>query len=507
MIWVRPLDSLKPHPLAGTDDATARPFWSPDSRSLGFAAGGKLKVVGLNGAPPRTVCDAPTASDGSWGSSGVILFDGNPGAPIRRVPASGGVPRRAVHAAAGERVGWPCFLPDGVHFLYVEFKDASAEGHLMAGSLTSGKEVESLLNTDSLARYQPSGSLLYVKDDTLVARPFYPKNLEVGGAAVPVVSDLHSTSNGLAAFSVSNTGVLVYRRGSSDEDRLVWVNRKGKEIAQEGEAGYYHTATLSPDGRRIATDITDPRTGNLDIWIRDLARGVTSRLTFDKGDEMWPVWSPDGKRIVFASNRGGHMAIYEKSVSGAGGERLLWACKDSLVPSDWSRDGRYIAVSRWNSSKISLWILPVGGKKKPFPLAKNAPSEGMPSFSPGGRYIAYMSHETGRYEIYVGTFPASGGKWQISTRGGTEPHWSADGKTIYFKSLTGDVMAVPVKAGAVFRAGVPKVLFPADFRTGPAENDFQAGRDGRKFLIISPQGADRSFPMTVVLNWRSGMKK
>ncbi len=507
-IWIRALDALNPRPVAGTEGATFRPFWAPDSRQIGFIAGGKLKKVDISGAPPQTVCDAPTGADGSWGKDGVILFDGQASDPIRRVPASGGVPREAVEGTGGASVGWPYFLPDGKHFLYFEFGGGKGEGKIMAGSLDPKEKPKKILDADSLAEYSPQGFLLYVKEGTLVAQHFDASALKVTGEPVPVAENMGALSTGLADFSVSDDGVLVYRAGASADDRLVWVDRAGKELSEVGKPDEYGSTALSPDGTRLAMQIADPRSNKSDIWIRDLARGVTSRLTFDPGNDGGPLWSPDGKKIVFDSDRKGPPSLYEKAASGTGPVKELWSCGDPIVPNDWSRDGRYIAVDR-NAKKTGwdVWILPVDGKAKPFPFVATKFTDVLPVFSPDGRYIAYESNETGRFEIYVRSFPGSGGKWQVSADGGGEPHWSADGRTIYFRSLDSKIMAVSVESGAHFSAGVPKPLFPVRLQAGIRRNDFLVSRDGRRFLLLSTLGKERTAPMVVVLHWPAALKE
>ncbi len=506
-IWIRPLEALEPRPIPGTEGAAYRPFWAPDSRHLGFIAGGKLKKVDISGAPPQTICDAPTGADGSWGKDGVILFDGQSSDPIRRVPASGGIPQDAVKGEGGASVGWPFFLPDGHHFLYFSNGGGSNQGSLMVASLDPKEKPKKLLDADSLAGYAPPGYLLYVKENTLVAQPFDAGSRRIAGEPVPVAEQMGVTSNGLADFSVSEDGVLVYRAGASADDRLVWLDRAGKEIAELDKPAGYTSTALSPDGGRVAMAIRDPRSDRTGIWVRDLSRGVTSRLTFDSGNNGAPTWSPDGTRIAFSSDSRGGFGLYAMNASGTGAATELWTCGDRLIPNDWSRDGRFIAVNR-DSQKTSwdIWIYPTDGKSKPFPFIAGQFVELLPVFSPDGRYVAYMSNETGRFEVYVQQFPGPGGKWQVSADGGTEPHWSADGNTIYFTSLDSKIMAAPVESGATFSAGVPQLLFTARIQPGQRRNDIVVTRDGQKFLVLSPVGKERAAAMVVILHWPAALK-
>jgi|WetSurMetagenome_2_1015567.scaffolds.fasta_scaffold01676_4 eukaryotic-like serine/threonine-protein kinase len=505
-IWIRPLEALEPRPIPGTEGATFRPFWAPDSRHIGFIAGGKLKKVDISGAPPQTICDAPTGADGAWGKNGVILFDGQASDPIRKVAASGGIPQEAAHQDDGTSLGWPCFLPDGRHFLYFQFGGGKG-GAVMIGDLDSKEKPRKLLDSDSLAYYAPPGNLLYVKEGTLVAQPFKASSLRVTGEPVPLAENMGAQGNGLADFSVSEDGVLVYRAGLSTDDRLVWMDRSGKELSEVGGAGHYGTTALSPDGTRLAMDIKDARSSNFDIWVRDLARGATSRLTFDAVDSRCPVWSPDGRHIVFDANRAGSPSLKEKDASGTGPAREIWSCGDALIANDWSRDGRFIAVDRLTKNDSwDIWAVPTDGTGKPFAVITGQFTEILPVFSPEARYIAYMSNETGRFEIYVQQFPGPGGKWQVSANGGREPHWSADGKTIYFQSLDSKIMSVSVDAGATFAAQVPEPLFSAPILPGQRRNSFLVTKDGQRFLILAPVGRESLAPMVLILHWPSALK-
>jgi Tol biopolymer transport system component len=405
-------------------------------------------------------------------------------------------------------VGWPHFLPDGRHFLYFEFGGEHREGHLMVGSLDANeKPVQVLQAVDSLAQYAPPGYVVYVKDGTLVAQRFDASALKIGGEPVPIAEQMGATSNGLADFSVSDDGVLVYRGGASSSDRLVWLDRTGKELSEIDKPSSYGTTALSPDGTRLAIAMNDSRSDKSDIWVRDLARGVTSRLTFDPAEDANPVWSPDGSSIVFSSDRKGPPSLFEKNASGTGAEKEIWSCGDTLVPSDWSRDGRFLLVNRLTTKTgWDLWVVPLDGKSQPFAFIETPFSDLLPAFSPDGHYVAYMSNETSRYEIYVQQFPGPGGKWQVSANGGVEPHWSADGKTIYYRAPGAKVMAASVQTGGTFTADVPRPLFEATTQPGQRRNSYLVTRDGQKFLVLSPLGKEKVAPLTVVLHWPAALK-
>jgi len=284
------------------------------------------------------------------------------------------------------------------------------------------------------------------------------------------------------------------------------MDRSGKEISQEGNPGEYGSTALSPDGGRLAVSIRNRRSDKSDIWVRDLGRGVTSRLTFDDADHRAPLWSPDGSEIVFSSDAKGTQSLYAKNASGTGTERELWSCEERLSASDWSRDGRFIAVNRLSKKNSwDIWIFPTDGKTKPFEFVKGRFIEVFPVFSPDGRYVAYMSTETNRAEIYVQQFPGPGGKWQVSADGGTEPHWSGDGRTLYFRSPDSKLMAAPVRTVPAFSAGVPRALFPIQVQAGARRNGMLVSSDGQKFLFLSPLGREGIAPMTVILHWPAAL--
>jgi Tol biopolymer transport system component len=499
-IYVRPLNALSAQPLAGTE-GTTRPFWSPDSRFLGFMAEGKLKKIEVSGGPAQKICDAPSGADGSWSPEGVILYDGRANDPIYRVPAGGGTPVVAVKPDPARKeatVGWPEFLPDGRHFLYMATGQKAEENTYRVGSLDS-TESKTLASAQTLVSYAPPGYLLFVRDKTLVAQPFDVKGLKTTGEPVPLAEHIGTDAVGLARFSVSRDGTLAYRTGESG-DRMVWVDRSGREGEPIGDPGDYHNPALSPGGDRLAFDLADPRSGKRDIWVRDLKRGVSSRFTFGAGDAFCPLWSSDGSRIVFTQGQN----LFEKAADGQGEEKLLLKSDDLKIACDWSRDGRFIAfASRAKETGFDIWTLPMSGERKPTPFLKTPFAELWPVFSPDGRFLAYQSNESGRPEIYVQNFPGPGGKWQISTSGGVEARWSADGKELYYRAPDQKLMAVEIQAGSGFTAGVPQALFAGRFDTGVARARYLPTPDGRRFLTVAPLGREAMTPTTVVLNWNA----
>ncbi|HEV8119213.1 MAG TPA: protein kinase, partial [Thermoanaerobaculia bacterium] len=507
-IWVRPLSALVAQPLAGTEGAT-RPFWSPDSRFLGFFAEGKLKKIDVSGGPPQKICDYGTGSDGTWSPEGVILFDGRSTDPIQRVSAEGGTPAVLVKAEPSRKetvVAWPEFLPDGRHFLYMAQGQKPEDHMYRIGSLDS-KETRALAPAQSLVTYSPTGHLLFVREGTLVAQPFDAKAMKTTGEPVPLAERIGTISTGLARFSVSRNGILAYRTGESGS-RLVWVSRDGKELSAIGDPADYSDTMLSPGGERLAYVLNDPRGGKPDIWIRDLARGASSRFTFDPSMDDSPLFSPDGKTIVFSSNRGGVFDLYTKAAGGGGQEQLLLKSDEIKFAHDWSRDGRYIAYQSQGKTGWDLWVLPTFGDKKPILFLQTPFNEMRPAFSPDGKWLAYQSNESGRAEIYVQNFPGPGGKWQVSTAGGVEPSWKADGKELYYAGLDQKLMAVDIQPGETFEAGIPRALFQAV--VAPIRNvrsHYLPSADGQRFLLLAPLGRDAMVPTTVVVNWNAGLSR
>jgi eukaryotic-like serine/threonine-protein kinase len=499
-IWIRALNAPSARVLEGTD-GTTRPFWSPDSRFLGFFAEGKLKKVEVSGGPPQKVCDAPTGADGSWSSKGIILFDGITGDPIQRVSATGGAPVVQVKPSGKEiNTAWPEFLPDGHHFLYMVSGQKAEDNVYRIGSLDS-KDSQVVAPAQTLITYAPPGYLLFVRDKTLVAQRFDLKSLKTIGEPAPVAEKIGTDSVGLARFSVSRNGVLAYRSGDSG-NRLLWLDRGGKELETAGGTGEYGNPAFSRKGDRLAFQSVDSRSGKNDVWVRDLARGVNSRFTFSAGNNFCPVWSPDGSRIVFTSEGAGSSSLLEKPATGQGEEKLLLKSEEGrVVASDWSRDGKYIAYSLRGKESWDILVLPTFGDHKPIPVLRTPFNELWPTFSPDGRFVAYQSNESGRTEIYVQTFPDASGKWQVSAAGGIDASWRADGKEIFYRAPDQKIMAVDVQAGETFQAGIPRPLFSARVPSGAFRNRYAATADGQRFLFVAPLGRESMTPTTVVLNW------
>jgi Tol biopolymer transport system component len=540
-LWVRSLDSLEARPLPGSEAAGIRPFfWSPDSRYIAFDAGGKLKKIPLSGGPAETICDLTgLAVGGSWNRDGVIIFGTtNPGG-VMRVPAGGGaaIPLTKLDPARHEtRHVLPWFLPDGRHFIYKRESSEPGNSGVYVGSLDAKPENQSstaLLATQYGALYVPSadvdvGQIVFVRDQTLLAQPFNARRLEFTGDAV-TLADGVGTFIDFGLFSASSNGELIYRVGSNRRGNiLTWYDRQGKVLRTAGEPGsLYSSADLSPDGDRAAVSryAAEAEAGVAGlpwaIWLVDFSRGTSTRFTFGSASAGSPIWSPDGSRIIFASNRDGNYNLYEKPASGAGDEVLLLKSSEDKYPNSWSRDARFLLYTTNDpkTRRASLWIMPLEGDKKPFPFFRSEFNEGFGRFSPDGQWVAYASDESGRNEIYVRPFsPSSGesvsttaGKWLISNNGGQVPRWRQDGKELYYLAPDGRLMAVEISLSPAFRAGVPKPLFQTPVFLTSLVSQWAVSQwdsvDGKRFLFLAPATESEQAPFTVVLNWQAALKK
>jgi eukaryotic-like serine/threonine-protein kinase len=511
-IWVRSLDDVSPKPLAGTDGADYL-FWSPDSRFIGFTAGGKLKKVDASGGPPQTLCDAPAMRGGAWNAEGTILFSPATTVGLFRVSSAGGesVPVTKLDAAAGESSHRsPSFLPDGRHYVY--FAQGGEKQGIYIGSL-DGQERRLVMNSASAALYADPGYLLFLRDTTLMAQPFDPQKLQLSGEAFPLAESVgvYAISN-IGQFSLSKSGVLVYSAGAGAGSRqLAWFDRAGKVTERIGPLTNMFDIALSPDQKRAALQLRNQVGVNDDIWMIDLMRGVLSRFTFDPAIEDFPVWSPDGTRVLFNSNREGAVTMYQKISTGAGAEELVVKSSTTNNPSDWSRDGRFILYENLDpKTMFDIWVLPLTGDRKAQVLLQTPFNEQQGRFSPDGKWIAYLSDESGRSEVYVQSFPLTGAKWQISTNGGFIPRWRRDGKELFYISADHKMMSVDVSAGSAgFEVKAAKALFdaPVDVANALTTNRYEVSADGQRFLINAPAENTTSGYLTVVVNWLADQKK
>lgn len=510
LLYVRPLDSLVPQPLAGTDGAVL-PFWSPDSRSLGFFAGGKLKKIEISGGQPTTLANAPNARGGAWNREGVIIFCPTPPAPLFRIPAAGGeaTPIHSVDMSQGFAPRWlPNFLPDGRHYLYLA-AIRNVQRELRVGSLDSN-DSKVLLSVYSNAVYAPPGYLIFRREATLMAQRFDADKLAVAGDPFPIAEDVGFDATSYQGFfSVSDNGVLVYHSGAAGKTRFTWIDRTGKELGIVGESADQGDLQLSPDGARLAFRRVEFRTGAISIWLMDLARGTASPFTFEQTIDFAPIWSPDGNRIVFASLREGPPSLFQKVSNSAGNEEPLLKSFIPKIPYDWSRDGRFIIYGVIDpKNSWDLWVLPLDGDRTPIAFLQTDSDERQAQFSPNGKWVAYTSIESGRVEVYVRPFPAAAGKWQVSTGGGEQPRWRRDGKELFYLSADHKLMALEVNTeGPTFEHHAPNALFVTRVGGIDTPGDYYAvTADGQRFLLNNLVEEAAHTPISVVLNWTADLK-
>jgi predicted Ser/Thr protein kinase len=503
-LYLRAMDGLEAQMIPGTQAASS-PFFSADGQSIGFFAAGKLKKVSLSGGPPVSLADVSAgggAVGASWGSRGTIAFAPAPATPIQQVSEAGGNMQPLTRLEKGERRHFlPEFLPDGTAVL---FNIASGPnllapaGKLVVQSMKTG-ERRDLLPLGIFPHYAPSGHIVYQQGGNLMAAPFDLKRLVITGAAAPVVEGVLPLQ-----YSFSSTGSLVYVSGASQAPqlRLVWVDRKGAEQPLPAPAHNYVMPRISPDGRRVAAALEE---GDSHIWIYDLNRDTLTRLTFQQGDNVDPLWTPDGKRIVF---KGAENRLFWQPSDGSGAAEALTSGPLSTndIPSSWSPDGQALAFVETIGTQ-GVWILPLQDRK-PQLFDRGQTNETTPRFSPDGRWIAYTSGESGRVEIYVRPYPGPGGKYQISTEGGAEPVWNPKGRELFYRSGN-KMMAVDVTIQPAFSAGKPSVLFEGAYvRTPRSLPNYDVSPDGQRFLMLegSEQGQAPT-QINVVLNWFEELKR
>jgi serine/threonine protein kinase/Tol biopolymer transport system component len=510
-LWLRPLDSAEAKPLPGTSGAVF-PFWSPDSRYIGYFADGKLSRMDVSGGPPVPLADALDSEGGTWGGDGSILFAPG-GQKIMRVASSGGTPQLLVKPGASQAaIGWPQFLPDGKHFLFYARSTTPGDSGTYAASVEGGQP-DLILRGSSDATYAPPGYLLFVRQGTLMAQPFDAGKLRLTGDAAPLLE--HAGVNVAlhhGIFTVSENGTLScgVATSASVNSRLLWFDRSGKQIGETGTPAQYVQPDLSPGGRRLAVVILDPVTEVPSIWVYDLVRGAKTRLTLYTGISAEPAWSPDGKVIAFNSNRGGRLNLYEKAADGAGSATPLVVDEGREFFADWSSDGRYLAYQRLagRSSRFELWVLPLFGTRKPFPLLRDRQfGASEPALSPDGRWLAYVSSESGHPEVYIVPFLHGGGKWIVSTGGGAWPRWRRDGKELFYRGLDNKIMSAEIaNQGAGLVIGKVQALFQA-YPAPHIGRAYAVSADGKKFLVVSQGARTASESLTLVTNWPALLKK
>ena len=503
-IYLRRMDSLESKPIPGTEGGFS-PFFSPDGAWLGFFAGGKLKKVSMGGGAAVTVAYGGVSPRGaSWSSQGMIAFAPTNAGSLQQVAEAGGTPEPLTGRIAYDR--WPDFLPGGQAIL---FAGGTAGGFRIEVYLIGTGERRNLIQGGMHPHFAPSGHLVYAQGGNLMAVQFDIQRLTVVGSAVPVVEGVAQyPATAAAQYALSAAGSLVYVSGGvqADQLQLVWVNRNGSEQPLAAPASAYVRPQLSPDGRRVVATILG--LGN-QIWLYDLSNEALTRLTFDGTANNFPLWTPDGKRVVFNSNREGPLNLFWQLADGSGGLERLVTGEFTQAASSFTPDGQLLAfVEVNNTTGYDIWVLRLSDRKAQ-PFLRTTFNEGAPRFSPDGRWLAYVSDESGRYEIYVQPYPGPGGKWEISTEGGTEPVWNPNGHELFYRN--GDkMMAVDIANQPSFSAGKPRVLFEGRYAPSPyLYTNYDVSPDGQRFLMLKPVDQVHVAPtqINVVLNWFEELKQ
>jgi eukaryotic-like serine/threonine-protein kinase len=513
MLFVQHIGSPDVTPLPGTQGASY-PFWSPDNTAVAFFANGKLLKMSISGGSPQVLGTAFAARGGSWGSKGVIIYSPDAQSPLQRVNADGtgmAPATQSIRLAQDQSHRWPVFLADGTHFLFWAGNFANLKGDRTSGiylSSLEGKERKLIALCHSSFAYD-SHNLYYADDQRqLVGIAFDPSSGTVSGGA-GVIANLvgFQPATYWAALTVAQNGTFIYNTSvGAAQSVLTWIDRSGKELGRVGHPAVTSNPTLSPEGGRVAADISDLKANNVDIWIESTTGGGNSRFTFDPAEEVVGVWSRDGSMLAYrlADSEGTSLEI--KTTTGLERERkrytLTNATMDDIEPNSWSSDGQYLLCMRQTASGAYLILLPVAsGEPTRFLNSKGSETNGQ--FSPDGKWVAYASDESGNWEVYVTSFPGAAGKWQVSRGGGTEPRWRGDGKEIFYIAPNGMLTAVPVSSEGTFSTGTPASLFQIRGRAPISSTDvftYDVTKDGKRFLVNRYVAPEHIAPLTILLN-------
>jgi eukaryotic-like serine/threonine-protein kinase len=510
-IWIRALDRLEARPLPGTEGGSY-PFWSPDGRAIGFFAENKLKRIDVAGGMPLVMTDAANARGGAWTAQGVILFAPGVNAPIMRISTAGGTPSMVTHLGpeTGPAHRWPQFLPGGQRFIFQSALGTAETNGVYLASLDGRKPVR-VMARGYAARFVPPGTLLVVDQEALLAFDFDVEKGIVSGEPTTIAQG-PGGGVGTAALTTSDAGVVAYRIGGGQQRQLRWVDRHGLDGGVIGEPTLDATSApeLSPDGRTLAV-FRQPQ-GINDVWLLEVGRGVYTRLTAGPPTSASPLWSPDGRSLVYSSRRGGG-GIFRKSVSGSTEEETVLAEPNNIsTPLSWSPDGRLLVFRAiGEQTGPDLFAIDMNGNRKPFPVVQTPFDEAEAQISPDGRWLAYGSNESGRYEIYLRPFPAGGTRVQVSAAGGAQVRWAPDGKELFYVAPDSRMMAVAVRGGSdAPEVSAPVALFPTNFPSGTnvlgSKPQYVVARDGR-FLLNTAVEAANTPPIALVLNWHPDRRK
>jgi Tol biopolymer transport system component/DNA-binding winged helix-turn-helix (wHTH) protein len=513
-LWLRSFSSAAARSLPGTERAQF-PFWAPDGRAIGFFADGKLKRIATSGSVPLVLADAPTARGGTWSPEGIIVI-GQAVGGLARVSESGGALMEFTRVTAGQNNHrWPQFLPDG-RILFFATGEPNARGVYV--TVLGGGDPVRVTDAENAAAYAAPGYLLRVSQGTLTAQSVDLASTRLTGEPIPVAQGVGS-DDGLyhAAMSTSHAGVLAHRAAAGGRRQLVWLDRAGKFLSAAAEPDTTGTASpdLAPDDGRIVVQRTVQ--GNNDVWVIDSVQALSSRLTFSAAIEAFPLWSPDGARVVFTSLRNGVADLFEKPANGSMEEKPFVVSHEPKIALDWSPDGSVVLYTTQSAATQSdLWVIPTAPGRRPFPVVQTRFDDVQGQFSPDGQWLAYTSNEAGGYEVYLRPFPEAGGRWQISNDGGTYPRWRRDGRELYYVAPGNRLMAVSIQPDAKGRTvswSVAVPLFTVRFAAGV--NIFAAGAQSRAQYAVSTDGRflanvqvddPVASPITVVLNWQAALQ-
>lgn len=512
-LWIRSLGEFEPKPIPNTEGAVS-PFWSPDGQSIGFSSDGKLRRLSLAGGTTVTLADVGNIRGASWSTKGTILYTPSPNDGLYKIPAAGGTPAQVTFLDPNVpdlSHRWPTFLPDGERFVFLVWSNSlevrNGIGGIYTGSLST-RETSRLLELDTSPVLVP-GWILFAQGRNLMAAQFDGASSKITGEVRGTGEEVQfDPSTGRAQFSVSDSGNLVFMETSPTvSTRLVWIDRTGAEAGEAGPVSRYGMLRLSPDGGFAAISTADPQKGDQDVYLMDLSRRLVSKFTIGPSDDTDPIWSPDSRRIAYASDADGPFAVYLKPADGSGSAEKTLTPKQDDIPVDWSPDGRRILLRTIASGTTAsgttrgfeLWVIDLGARSESRWLSRGEISDGR--FSPDGSWVAYVTNESGRDEVYVGPFPGPGPQIQISIGGGRAPRFRQDARELIYQAGDGSIMSVELQLGSSVKAGIPRKLFSMDL-----DESWDATRDHQRFLVAKREGRATSPPLKVVTGWAGSLR-
>ncbi len=499
-LWIRPLNGLEAQLLQGTENA-AFPFWSPDGRNIGFFADGKLKKVDHSGGQSVVICEAPNGMGGTWSKRGEILFTPGTSDGLFLVSAGGGIPKRVTSVDSSKNESshrWPCFLPDAKHFLFIIVGAIDEDDKAYLASIDDTSRVFVVTSNSNILFAEPS-HILFSNNRTLMAQSFEPGSGRLLGEPFPIANNVGTFPLiQLGDFSYSPAGILTTGLGRGVNRRYAWFDRKGTSQGTACPPGNYFDIGISPSGNQAVIQKVDVQTNNSDIWTLDIRRNLISRFTFDEAIDDDPAWSADGKYIYYSNAAGTAYDVYRKAANGIGTPEMITKPGKSQKPRDCSMDGKYLLYEVTDPiTHLDAWVLPLNEPDKAFPYLQSTFDEMYPQFSPDGKWVVYASNESGKFEIYVQSFPAGSGRWQVSTNGGSQPRWRRDGKELFYVASDLKMMSVPIRSGAAFDFGLAEPLFQTRIDNYTAPNRYVVVENGQKFLINMPVDEELINPITV----------